>query len=141
MIDKSVKKKNYGSFSLSGAVDGFLQEDCVLEVKNRTRRLFRKIPEYEQVQLQAYIFNFDKNRAILLECKKNPDGFEMNSMSAEKNQKLWDEVLDRVNKLCSYLTQIIQDAEVADRYVKMTTRDRQTHVNDLLVYNKIVFEG
>ena len=39
---------------LRGKVDG-LSDGTIIESKNRTRKLFQEIREYEQVQLEGYI--------------------------------------------------------------------------------------
>ena len=131
-IDKSIVRKNYGCFSLTGAVDGFIDDDCVLEIKNRTRRLFKKIPQYEQVQLQAYMHNFGKKKAILLECKKNIDEFAMNSMTLNIDEELWSRILDKTHKFCKLLTDIITDDVRADEYVALDTSERQKYVNKFI---------
>jgi YqaJ-like viral recombinase domain len=42
---------------LGGRVDGISESgDRVVEMKSRQKRLFTRIPEYEQIQMQAYMF-------------------------------------------------------------------------------------
>ncbi len=59
-VDSTCKGTRWG---FGGYVDG-LTEDAVVEVKNRIRRFFTHIPEYEQVQLQAYMQVLDMDKAI-----------------------------------------------------------------------------
>ena len=40
---------------LQGKIDGMTNGDTVVESKNRAKRLFYKIPNYEKVQLEAYM--------------------------------------------------------------------------------------
>jgi hypothetical protein len=45
-------------------IDG---ETVLVEIKNRVRRLFGNIPDYEKVQLMAYMYIFDYKKAVLIE--------------------------------------------------------------------------
>ena len=49
-----------------GKVDG-LSDGTIIESKNRTRRLFQTIREYEQVQLEGYMFLTGFTKALLTE--------------------------------------------------------------------------
>jgi hypothetical protein len=40
---------------VGGKVDGIVDEQTLAEVKNRQNRLFRKVPEYELIQVQVYM--------------------------------------------------------------------------------------
>lgn len=52
---------------LGGRVDGLTEEGHVVEIKNRVRRLFNKIPDYEKVQVMCYMHLVDAPRAYLVE--------------------------------------------------------------------------
>ena len=52
---------------LQGKIDGMLDNDTVVESKNRARRLFYKIPAYEKVQLEAYMFLTETEKALHIE--------------------------------------------------------------------------
>jgi hypothetical protein len=54
-------------YIVSGCVDGIINGDTVVESKNRMRRLFKTIPEYEQVQLEVYMWLTDLKKAVLVE--------------------------------------------------------------------------
>ena len=51
---------------LKGKVDG-IAGDTVVETKNRTRRLFKELREYERVQLECYMYLTGYQKAILTE--------------------------------------------------------------------------
>lgn len=51
---------------LRGMVDG-MTDDTIIESKNRTRELFKVLREYEQVQLESYMFLSGLHKAILTE--------------------------------------------------------------------------
>jgi hypothetical protein len=51
---------------LRGKVDG-MSGDTVIEAKNRCKRLFKELRDYERVQLEAYMFLTGYNKSILTE--------------------------------------------------------------------------
>ncbi len=54
-------------WGLGGRVDGVDSEGRVVEIKNRMRCFFRTVPEYEAVQLQAYMVLLDVEEGVLLQ--------------------------------------------------------------------------
>lgn len=53
-------------FVITAKIDG-IENDTLIEIKNRRNRLFGKIPEYEQVQLEIYLRILKLNTAKLIE--------------------------------------------------------------------------
>lgn len=65
---ESVNKKIFDDVILTGKVDGITQDDEIIEVKNRIKRYFNPIPMYEFIQIQCYMYLFEKQTTILIEC-------------------------------------------------------------------------
>ena len=82
--------KNY-SIILRGKVDG-MNEQYIVETKNRTKRLFNMIPEYEKVQLNAYMFITDKRNALHIECYNE----EQNAVECDFDESFWDDCVKKV---------------------------------------------
>ena len=76
---------------LRGKVDG-MNDEYVVETKNRARRLFGKIPEYEKVQLNAYMFMTGKDKALHIECYNE----DQNQTEYGFDKVFWDGCLDKV---------------------------------------------
>ena len=76
---------------LRGKVDG-MNDEYVVETKNRTKRLFNMIPDYEKVQLNAYMFLVEKEKALHIECYNE----DQNSVEYDFDKVFWDECLDKV---------------------------------------------
>ena len=59
-IDKFFKKDLFKTknniWSLGGRIDGINEEKTLIEIKNRVRRLFYKLRDYEKVQVFAYMY-------------------------------------------------------------------------------------
>lgn len=82
------KLMNYEGMSwiLCGRVDA-RDENTIVEVKNRTRRFM--LPDYDVLQLQAYMFLCDKKKGILLERLHG----ENRETPFEFNESYWNEVV------------------------------------------------
>ena len=76
---------------LRGKVDG-MNDEYVVETKNRTKRLFNMIPDYEKVQLNAYMFMTGKEKALHIECYND----DQNSIEYDFDKLFWDDCLDKV---------------------------------------------
>lgn len=121
--------------TLTGGVDGMIGDDCILEVKNRTRRLFGRIPEYERVQVEAYMRIFDKHKAVLLEVllqkEPGPNGsanFKYNVLSATRDDHFWEEILCKVQRVVCILDDLCDDATKGNEYVTMSPRSREDNI-------------
>ena len=76
---------------LRGKVDG-MSGDCVVETKNRSRRLFNMIPAYEKVQLNAYMFLVEKEKSIHIECYNETQ----NETEYDFDIVLWNTYLEKI---------------------------------------------
>ena len=76
---------------LRGKIDG-MNEEYVVETKNRTKRLFNKIPDYEKVQLNAYMFLLEKEKSLHIENYNN----ESNEVEYDFDTLFWDECLTKI---------------------------------------------
>ena len=76
-------------YVLSGCVDGITNGDTIVESKNRMRRLFHSIPEYEQVQLEVYMWLTGLKKAILVE---NYDSTQ-SVLHYEHSPSMWSEIV------------------------------------------------
>ena len=63
---KSLYQDNNYKFVLIGEVDGFLDDGTIVEIKNRKNRLFKRIYNYEKVQMYAYLYLWNRDRCILI---------------------------------------------------------------------------
>lgn len=98
-VKELYRDDNY-AIILRGKVDG-ISGDTIIETKNRTRKLFYKLRDYERVQLEAYMFLTGKNKSLLTE---HYDG-ESSEISYDHNQEFWDQCIDNVR---SYIKEEIE---------------------------------
>ena len=76
---------------LRGKIDG-MNDEYVVETKNRTKRLFHKIPDYEKVQLNAYMFMTDKTKSLHIECYNE----DQNSVEYDFDKLFWDDCYNKI---------------------------------------------
>lgn len=57
-----------------GRLDALGVDGRVIEIKNRVRRLFGQVPEYERIQVLTYLFLTDAKEAVLVEAFKDQYG-------------------------------------------------------------------
>ena len=82
---------------IRGKIDG-MNDEYVVETKNRTRRLFNMIPDYEKVQLNAYMWMTEKVKSLHIECYNE----DSNEVEYDFDKLFWDgcsnKILDFVNE-------------------------------------------
>jgi len=76
---------------LRGKIDG-MNDEYVVETKNRTKRLFNMIPDYEKVQLNAYMFMTGKEKALHIECYNE----DQNSVEYDFDKLFWEDCYEKV---------------------------------------------
>jgi len=59
-----------GSVKICGKFDGFNDDDVLIEIKNRMRRLFGRVVDYEKVQIHVYMAMAQTDRSQLVERYK-----------------------------------------------------------------------
>ena len=93
MYEKLLYKDDHKNYHivLRGKVDG-MNDQYVVESKNRTKRLFNMIPNYEKVQLNAYMFLVEKKKSLHIECYNDTQ----NETEYDFDKLFWDECLSKV---------------------------------------------
>ena len=75
---------------LKGKVDG-IAGDTVVETKNRTRRLFKELREYERVQLECYMYLTGYDKSILTEHYNDTN----HCIEYSHNEEFWQECIEK----------------------------------------------
>ena len=82
-------RKRLPEFVIYGRVDGALEDGTIVEHKQRRNRLFHSVPDYERVQVLAYMFLADAPSAIIVETFRDQQA----SHQIPWDQALWDAVV------------------------------------------------
>jgi len=85
-----IRNDNY-CIILKGKVDGIL-DDIIIESKNRSKKLFLELRDYERVQLEAYMFLTGLNKSILTEHYNNTS----NQISYNHDDQFWSICIDSI---------------------------------------------
>ena len=90
MYTKELYSNDLYTIMLRGKVDG-LADGTIVESKNRTRRLFKTLREYGQVQLECYMFLTGFEKAVLTE---HFNGTEF-CIDYSHQQDFWDDCVQK----------------------------------------------
>ena len=83
-------------FGIVGRFDGFNEEGTLIEIKNRMRRLFGTVVEYEKVQVHVYMAMSRKTKSQLVERYKD----ELMVHEVEFEQEFMNEVMNELKDIC-----------------------------------------
>jgi hypothetical protein len=75
-----------------------------VEIKNRTNRLFRRVVEYENIQIQVYLQMLGLVRARLVEQYNN----QIASHDIDRDEELWENIiLPDLRTFCEELGEVL----------------------------------
>ena len=83
-------------FGIVGKFDGFNEAGTLVEIKNRMRRLFGKVVEYEKVQVHVYMAMSRKTQAELVE--RYQGDIQIHSVPFE--EEFMDGVMNELRDIC-----------------------------------------
>lgn len=126
----NILKNSEVTINLIGRIDGICEMSdsfSFIEVKNRTNRLFKMIPEYEEVQVLLYkmMYNHHLNKkcisAELVECYKG----KINAMKCEDlDNSRTNFILHRVLKVVMFIEEILTNDTKATDFLKLSKDQR-----------------
>ena len=79
---------------ITGKVDGLDEQGRVVETKHRRRRLFNKIPLYERVQLEVYMWLTNTRECVHIENF----GSSSNNLIYRHDDELWSDILQGLHR-------------------------------------------
>jgi hypothetical protein len=114
---------------VGGKIDGITEDrSLVVEIKNRIRRLFYKVPFYEIIQLQCYLHLLNVRKGVIVECLNASDlSTTMNVVPISRDTHLWENVL--IPKMKDFVVQFVSlttDTTLQDAFLKAPAHKKQT---------------
>lgn len=104
---------------VGGKIDAITEDrSLVIEIKNRIRRLFYKIPFYEIIQLQTYLQLLDVSRGAVVECLTTTGESMINIVPVRRDRGLWSDMM--VPKMKAYtrvLTDLLTNIDFQDAFL------------------------
>lgn len=130
------KTKKELRFVVRGKIDGLVtifDEDNkpahkLIEIKNRTARLFGKIPEYEQIQLCFYMKFLNLENAELVERFKE----DVNIIEFQYRTSLYKKALKVLSRSVDFMHQLWSDQEMIKMYQNMSLDERNEYLNKIM---------
>jgi len=117
-----LNKKINDEITIRGKIDGIIKYNdntCkVVEIKNRTRRLFNEVKEYENIQVQLYLNMLNAKNADLVEHYKG----NLNISPIEYDATLYDEIKVLLTRFDDKLSQITDDKDFQYQYFNSPDR-------------------
>lgn len=108
-------------WKLVGRIDGITADgSTIIEIKNRVRRLFMTLTEYERIQVECYLVLIGTaDRALVVESFRPQDErtTTLNIIPVDRGDEVWPECLVRATVLVEYLTALIDDEAMQDVYL------------------------
>ena len=102
-------------YLISGYIDGVeLNNHRIIELKNRQNRLFNRVPLYEQVQCQAYLF---LTGLTICEHTENFRG-TLQSTTLHYEPVFWNHILERLNEVMLAVDGLLKDVNLQDSFLK-----------------------
>ena len=123
-----------------GKYDGITSDNELVEAKMRQKCLFKKVRDYENVQVQLYLHALEFENAFLVESYTNKKG-EMNIYVNEikyDSDYVNDTILDRLKKFTNFFNIFINNREYKEALLK-GDKDRkiyEIYENEYLSFTK-----
>lgn len=130
------KTRNDLRFVVRGRIDGLVTvidknnkpSHKLIEIKNRTARLFDTIPQYEKIQLCFYMKFLNLDDAELVERYKD----NMNIIPFNYNHLLYKQSLKILSRSIDYMYNLWTDSSEIKKYHSMTVDERNTYLNETM---------
>jgi len=106
---------------IGGKIDAITEDrSLVIEIKNRIRRLFYKVPFYEIVQLQCYLHLLDVSRGAVVECLTTaPETSTINVVPVRRDRELWNEtIVPKAIAFAATFVDLINSTTTQDDYLR-----------------------
>ena len=91
LYEKILYSNDRYKINIRGKVDG-ITDDCIVESKNRTTRLFNTLRPYERVQLEGYMFLTGLNKSVLTEHYDDTS----NTIHCIHNEPFWNKCVEQI---------------------------------------------
>lgn len=111
-------------WGVGGRVDGVDDQGRVVEIKNRTRRFFPTVPDYEMVQVQTYMALLNKDETVFVQQLNG----NQRSTVIQRNVVMWSaEIVPALYKFMNLLDLFIADDSHVLREEWMCCDDKGKH--------------
>jgi DNA polymerase III epsilon subunit-like protein len=110
-----------------GRVDGFLPDGRLVEIKNRTKRLFRQPPDYERMQCEIYMRMTGQQSMVLLQRLGLGLGAE-NELDLRRDDEVWDFLVTSCGIFFEKLLRLVRSEQSWARWCESEEWAARAHV-------------
>jgi hypothetical protein len=100
---------------IKGKIDGLTKtspsETILVEIKNRTKTLFKTLKDYEKPQIQCYMKLLGLKKAHLVEHIKEED---TNIITVDFENEYWNSVLDKLKRFITFFYDFLKDTQMQE---------------------------
>lgn len=124
---KRYKTRNEHRFEVRGRIDGIVEKGGytkLIEIKNRSNRLFKFAPEYERIQIMFYLHFLKLTKAELVERL----GEDINIIPVNFNEKLYIESLRKLSRTIDFMVNFWTMEPEVKKYHSMTLDERKEYL-------------
>jgi len=101
------------TIQIGGKIDGIRSTDgAIIEVKNRMKKLFFELRDYEKVQLMCYLYLMKSPKGFLVEALKGKEKTEINIIECDFDEDFMNMIIQVLGRFSIYYTQFIQNHEL-----------------------------
>ena len=80
-------------WAIGGTIDGIRTDNSIVEIKNRTYKLFYKLRDYEKIQIMAYMHIMDLEKGYLVEALKKSQDCDINVIEVIYDIGFWESII------------------------------------------------
>jgi hypothetical protein len=112
---KKADIKYDAAWFIKGKIDGLTKtspsETILVEIKNRTKTLFKTLKDYEKPQIQCYMKLLGLKKAHLVEHIKEED---TNIITVDFENEYWNSVLDKLKRFITFFYDFLKDTQMQE---------------------------
>jgi hypothetical protein len=116
-INKPYNKLIIHNVILNGAVDGIVDNEYIVEIKNRQKRFFDEIPIYEKIQIIVYMKLLKLYKCYHVQRFKDDIIITEIKYTKEEFSKEWEEIETGLIKFIEYFEKIYFSEEFQDLFL------------------------
>lgn len=95
------------TWCIDGRIDG-LKDDIIMEIKHRRKKIMKRVPLYELLQLHAYMFLLGKQQAVLIQCTQHRGLVYSEQVVVKFVPHFWEIVVQQVKKSLNFILALHQ---------------------------------
>ncbi len=99
-------------WTLSGRYDGLTNTNELVEIKNRQSKLFNKLRDYEECQIQAYLHALGLESGYLMEQRTLDSGSEFNIIPVKTKPEYMNMIVPWIIKTNTVINMMMHDTEL-----------------------------